>query len=80
MKGKFHLIYTFPATDKDGNGSISWPEFVEFQVRSQIALDQNWTMDLEAIRNEFRELDSDGNGNITKREFLQVLNGNVSES
>ena len=45
-----------------------------FQVESsKVLTSQPWDrLDLVSVRQEFRDLDSDGNGAITKQEFMNV--------
>ncbi len=59
-------------SDTERNGSISWNEFVSFQFRSRDVLDQHWPLELAELRNEFRQLDADGNGTIERAEFMHV--------
>lgn len=63
----------FDFLDEDGSKEISWSEFLAFQVKARKALEATWPMDLKSLRREFSALDSDGNGSITKEEFLQVF-------
>ena len=59
--------------DKDSNGEISWSEFISFQLKSREILKDTWPFDLNDLRGEFADLDVDGDGKITKEEFVGVL-------
>ena len=67
----YSLISTF--TDRDGNGEISWSEFVAFQLKSRDVLQEKWPLDINDLRGEFSDLDVDGDGKICKKEFIDVL-------
>ena len=64
---------SFFIPDKDGNGEISWAEFVSFQLKSKKVLKSDWSLDIQTIRNEFTEMDTDSNGMISKAEFLKAF-------
>ena len=56
----------FSMIDADGDGLISFKEFIFFQALLQIPA--------QAIETAFRMFDSDGSGAIDRAEFLQMMN------
>lgn len=71
LKNKIVKFFNF--LDKDSNGEISWSEFVSFQLKSRETLKDTWSFDLDDLRGEFTDLDINGDGKITKDEFVGVL-------
>ena len=67
------LVPFYINVDKDSNGEISWSEFIAFQLKSREILKDTWPFDLNDLRGEFADLDVDGDGKITKEEFVGVL-------
>lgn len=67
------IVKLFNFLDKDSNGEISWSEFISFQLKSREILKDTWPFDLNDLRGEFADLDVDGDGKITKEEFVGVL-------
>ena len=59
--------------DVNGDGEIGWVEFVDFQLFSHGAMEAHWSLDYTKVRQEFKELDLDGNESISKEEFVKVL-------
>ena len=59
--------------DKDGDGMVSWSEFVDFQNKSKTLLKEDWPLDLNSMRSEFTELDCNGDGEISYSEFSSVM-------
>ena len=53
--------------DKDSNGEISWSEFVAFQLRSREILGDSWPLDLNDLRGEFSDLDTNGDGKKNRK-------------
>ena len=70
---KLRQLQLFKIPDKDGNGEISWSEFVSFQLKSKKVMKSDWALDIQTIRDEFTEMDSDSNGRISKKEFLRAF-------
>ena len=48
-------------------------EFVSFQHKSKKVFTSDWTLDIQTMRNEFIEMDTDSNGSISKAEFLKAF-------
>ena len=69
----YHKYRSFILIDKDGNGEISWSEFVSFQLISREVLKDTWPLDINTLRGEFTDLDVNGDGKIVKDEFVDVL-------
>ena len=68
------LARLFDTIDANHDLEISWQEFLSFQAKAKMALNANWPFDLSSIRKEFSDMDSDGSGSISKKEFVQVFN------
>lgn len=66
-------IQIFFVLDSDNNGSICWSEFVAFQSQTRLLLNEDWELDLTSLRNEFTDLDVNGDGQISEGEFLEVM-------
>ena len=69
----YHKHELYIQIDKDGNGEISWSEFVSFQLISREVLKDTWPLDINTLRGEFTDLDVNGDGKIVKDEFVDVL-------
>ena len=61
--------------DENQDSVISWSEFLNFQVKSQTMMNASWQifLDISKIRNDFSEMDADGNGSISKKEFYKAV-------
>lgn len=64
----------FDIIDIDSNGQIEWNEFLSFQAKAR-QIQSSWPFDVKLIRAEFKSLDSDGSGAISKDEFISVFGG-----
>ena len=65
--------FWFCTSDKDSNGEISWSEFVAFQLKSREVLKDTWPLNINDLRGEFADLDVNGDGKISKEEFVSVM-------
>ncbi|PNH05810.1 Calmodulin [Tetrabaena socialis] len=54
--------------DKDGSGTVEFPEFCQLMMKQQDVPDQE-----EALREAFRMFDKDGNGQISASELKTVM-------
>ena len=54
---------------------ISWSEFLAFHVNSQSMMNAPWPifLDVAKVRIEFANVDTDGNGSISKDEFCSAI-------
>ena len=46
---------------------------MEFQVQSKKILKADWSIDIQSIRKEFKDMDRDSNGTISKTEFIRAF-------
>ena len=66
---KFLFQNFFSAINDDSE--ISWNEFLMFQLQAKSILQDRWPIyNIGQVREAFAEMDSNGNGKITRQEFI----------
>ena len=68
---KFLFWYTIFFSAINDDSEISWNEFLMFQLQAKSILQDRWPIyNIGQVREAFAEMDSNGNGKITRQEFI----------
>ena len=65
-------MYFFTHLDKDNDSEISWNEFLAFHVQA-FSMFSTAIIDASMIKREFSNLDHDGSGKISRKQFIQAI-------